>query len=109
MRILAILAALAIAGCAHQEATQTKTITKTAQGPPRVEKVYVDRPIKEIVYVDKEKVVYIDKCPHPIPLTAYCGSKTTQDSCDAEQRCHWVRRELKPHCRRLHCKPPYAD
>ena len=92
MRILAILAALAMGGCAHQEATQEKATTKT---------VYRDRIV--------DKVVYIDKCPQPATLTAYCGSKTTQDACDAEQRCQWVHRESKPHCRRIYCKPPYAN
>jgi hypothetical protein len=93
MRILAVLAALAIGGCAHQEATQ-KTTTKTI--------------VKREKVVERV-VVYVDKCPRPEKLGLYCKGKTTQDACDAEQRCQWVRRESKPHCRRLYCKPPYAN
>src|SRR5215831_6280063 len=44
------------------------------------------------------------EAPDPVALNAHCNVIPTQDACDAEQRCQWVRRESSPYCRRIYCK-----
>ena len=78
MRTVAIIVALVLSGCVHQEAAQPKTITKTT-----------------IV----EKIVY--RCrPEP---PAGCNSLRSEAECRQNLRCDWTRRRAG-YCHRIFCR-----
>ena len=85
MRVFPMFVALLLAACVQTETVKTRTVIKTVEGPIRIK--------------------YL-ACPADISAwKQHCASITSASACDAEQRCEWVDRESKPHCRRYRCKP----
>jgi hypothetical protein len=78
MRTVTVLAALAVAGCAHEDVAETKTVTK-------------------IVY--RDKIVY--QCrPEP---GGGCNSLKSEAECRAHLRCDWTRHGAG-YCHRIYCR-----
>jgi hypothetical protein len=84
MRAVAIIASVLLAGCAHQEAAQPKTVTKV---------VYREKIVEKLVYACR---------PEP---AGGCNSLRDHSACLAHKRCQWAEGEVvKGYCRRLPCR-----
>ena len=81
MRFYYLILSVLVVGCVQTEAAKPKVIVKT-------------------IYVTKSM-----SCAPVELVKAHCKAIGTEAGCDAEQRCQWVRRESKPHCRVIYCKP----
>lgn len=81
MRSVLLICSLLLGGCAQPEAAKPNVIVKT-------------------VYIAKSM-----SCAPVELVKAHCKAIGTEAACDDEQRCQWVRRDSKPHCRVIYCKP----
>jgi hypothetical protein len=80
MRTVAIVAAVLLAGCAHEEAARQET---------------------RIVYRDRIKVVYACR-PEP---EGGCNSLKDRSACLAHKRCNWAEGDkVRGYCRRIFCR-----
>jgi hypothetical protein len=95
MRILAILTAVAVAGCLRQEMPPQSAVKKQI--------VYRER------IVVQERIVYVPSCPEE-PLGG-CNAVKVQASCAEHRRCQWVGQHgratgkiVEGYCRKIHCQ-----